>query len=77
MNRGPVYNTHCKTWRVACNFAGNSPDVLRVDLAAAIDDTSTAPALFSFRALPQFRSIAAKQLRREVAAFMRESRGRR
>jgi len=68
-----LFQIHCHTTRIARKLAGGA-DAMRLDLGAAIRNPETAPALFSFRALPAYRSKAASELRKAVADIVRKER---
>lgn len=72
-----VYKVQLRTARIAQLLTGYKPGAavaLRLDLAAALDDPNTAPALFSFRAKPGARSRGARELRQIVAEIARDCR---
>ena len=68
-----LFQIHCHTTRIARRLAGGT-NAMCLDLEAAIQFPDTAPALFSFRALPAYRSKAAIELRRAVADIVRKER---
>ena len=68
-----LFQIHSYTTRIARQIDGGT-DAMRVGLKAAIKNPNTAPALFSFRALPEYRSESAKRLRKAVADVVREER---
>jgi len=68
-----LFQIHCYTTRIARRLAG-STDVMRLDLGASISNPDLAPALFSFRALPAYRSKSAIELRKAVADAVRKER---
>ena len=68
-----LFQIHSYTKRIARRIDGGT-DAMRVGLEAALKNPDTAPALFSFRALPAYRSESAKRLRKAVADVVREDR---
>ena len=68
-----LFQIHTYTTRIARRIDGGT-DVMRVDLETALNHPNTAPALFSFRALPAYRSEAAKRLRIAVADTVKQER---
>ena len=67
---GPVFKIHCFTWALAKELKGISGNVTRVDMSEPIPDG----AAFTFRALPNHRSPAAKVLRDRVCQEIRQQR---
>lgn len=74
---GPVYRVQCQTASIAREISGATGNAMRLDLESAIQNPDSAPALFSFRALPGFRSQDARALRRIVATVVRRQRRKR
>ena len=68
-----LFQIHSYTTRIARSLTGGT-NAIRLDLGAAIEDPNTAPALFSFRALPAYRSKSAMELRKAVADVVRKER---
>ena len=68
-----LFQIHSYTTRIARRIDGDT-NAMRVDMEAAIKNPNTAPALFSFRALPEYRSESAKKLRKDVADVVRRER---
>ncbi len=68
-----LFQIHSYTTRIARKIDGGT-DAMRVDMEAAIKNPNAAPALFSFRALPAYRSEAAQRLRKAVADIVRQER---
>ena len=68
-----LFQIHSYTTRIARRIDGGT-NAMRVDLETALNNPDTAPALFSFRALPAYRSESAKKLRKVVADVVRQNR---
>ncbi len=68
-----LFRIHSYTTRIARRIDGGT-DAMRVGLEATLKNPITAPALFSFRALPAYRSESAKKLRKAVADIVRQER---
>ena len=68
-----LFQIHSYTTRIARRIDGGT-DAMRADLETALYNPNTAPALFSFRALPAYRSESAKRLRKAVADIVRDER---
>ena len=68
-----LFQIHCYTTRIARSLTGGT-NAMRLDLGAAISNPNTAPALFSFRALPAYRIESARELRKAVADVVRRER---
>ena len=68
-----LFQIHSYTTRIARKIAGGT-NATRLDLGAAIENPNTAPALFTFRALPAYRSESAVKLRKAVADIVKQER---
>lgn len=68
-----LFQIHSYTTRIARRIDGGT-NAMRAGQEAALKNPDTAPALFSFRALPAYRSKSAKRLRKAVADVVREDR---
>ena len=66
-----VYNAQCRTWAKAKELLGIHGDAQRCDIAGELREPSPR---FAFRMLPQYRTKAANQLRRDVAHAIRDER---
>ena len=63
-----VYLTQCKTWTKAKEMMGQRGNAIRCDIEAELRNPSV---LFGFRMLPQYRTAAIREFRREVAQAIR------
>ena len=68
-----LFRIHSYTTRIARRI-DDGTNAMRMDLETALNNPDTAPALFSFRALPAYRSKSAKRLRKAVADIVRQER---
>ena len=68
-----LFQIHSYTTRIARRIDGGT-NTIQVDLETALKNPDAASALFSFRALPEYRSESARKLRKAVADVIRQDR---